>query len=103
MDVQRGGPVLSLSMPILGPQPGIYQDLDFARQMTIQQQQDEQQQQADSSNRLDIKLDGFLGVAALDISFASLAEALALEGEADPEEAYGFLVDNNGLVHYHPK
>jgi hypothetical protein len=90
MDVQKGGPVLSLSMPVLGPQPSTYQDLDLSREKAMQ-------------GKLPVKLDGFLGIAGLDIDFASLGKALALEGEPDLEQSYSFLVDNNGLVFYHPK
>uniref|UniRef100_A0A914HEF3 VWFA domain-containing protein n=1 Tax=Globodera rostochiensis TaxID=31243 RepID=A0A914HEF3_GLORO len=76
MDVQRGGAVLSLSMPLLGPQSAIYRDLNLSREQLMERR--------------------------LDIGFAELARVMALEGE-DGTLAYAFLVDNNGLVYFHPR
>lgn len=92
MDAQKGGPMLSLSMPLLGPQPAIYRDLEMARQRLRQ------------GELRDIKLDGFIGVVGLDLGLAELAREMALEGaDADGVQAYAFLVDNNGLVYFHPR
>ena len=82
--------MLSLSMPVLGPQPKIYEDLQNVRKQTL-------------NEATAVNLDGFMGVAGLDISFQALQEVLALQGESDSEQAYAFLVDNNGLVYFHPR
>jgi hypothetical protein len=90
MDVQKGGPLLTLSMPILGPQPAIYKDMDSTTSRRMEKNES-------------VKLDGFLGVAGIDISFSALGKVLQFSAEPNHEHVYAFLVDNNGLVYYHPK
>src|SRR4051794_36618729 len=90
MDVQKGGPLLTLSMPVLGPQPGIYKDMDSTTARR-------------TAGNESVKLDGFLAVAGIDIRFSALGKVLQFSGEPNHEHAYAFLVDNNVLVYYHPK
>ncbi|KAL3116898.1 hypothetical protein niasHT_001627 [Heterodera trifolii] len=90
MDVQKGGAVVSLSMPVLGAQPGIYRDLNMS-------------QKKFADGNLHAKLDGFIAVAGLDIGFAELARAMVLDSAEDATLAYAFLVDNNGIVYFHPR
>lgn len=92
MDAQKGGPVLSLSMPLLGPQPAIYRNLEELARERL----------AGGNWHKNAKLDGFIGVAGLDVAFAELGRQMELEG-SDGTQAYAFLVDNNGLVYYHPR
>uniref|UniRef100_A0A1I8BZY1 VGCC_alpha2 domain-containing protein n=1 Tax=Meloidogyne hapla TaxID=6305 RepID=A0A1I8BZY1_MELHA len=91
MDAQKGGPVLTLSMPLLGNQPNIYNYLDLAKINLT------------NSSQQNIRLDGFMGIAAIDLAFETIGKMLALEGEPDLTQAYAFLVDNNGLTYYHPR
>ena len=91
MDAQKGGPVLTLSMPLLGNQPNIYNYLDFAKINLT------------NSSQQNIHLDGFMGIAAIDIAFETIGKILSLEGEFDLTQAYAFIVDNNGLTYFHPR
>lgn len=48
-------------------------------------------------NKMDNASTGFLGVAGVDITFKELRKLLP-----NNDQFYGFLVDNNGIVMYHP-
>ena len=49
-------------------------------------------------NKMENASSGFLGVAGVDITFRDLRKLLP-----NSDQFYGFLIDNNGIVMYHPR